>query len=58
MTLVVVESAKATAPLAKVALTRLARTTLLAINLTFDEDRPSISLSFDEHGAPARVELP
>jgi hypothetical protein len=38
---VVVESAKATAPLAKVAPTRLARTTLLATNLTFDEDRHS-----------------
>jgi len=42
MVLVVVESAKATAPLAKVAPTRLARTTLLATNLTFDEDRHSI----------------
>jgi hypothetical protein len=39
---VVVESAKATAPLAKVAPTRLARTTLLATSVTFDEDRPPI----------------
>jgi len=38
---VVVESANATAPLAKVAPTRLARTTLLATNLTFDEDQHS-----------------
>jgi hypothetical protein len=42
MVLVVIESAKATAPLAKVAPTRLARTTLRATNLTFDEDRPFI----------------
>jgi hypothetical protein len=42
MLVVVVESARATAPLTKVAPTRLARMTLLATNLTFDEDRPSI----------------
>jgi hypothetical protein len=58
MLVVVVESAKATAPLAKVALTRLARTTLLATNLTFDENQRSIFSSSDEHGTPARVELP
>ena len=58
MLVVVIESARVTAPLAKVAPTRLARTTLLATNLTFDEDRRSIARSSDEHGAPARVELP
>jgi hypothetical protein len=42
MLVVVVESAKATASLAKVAPTRLARTTLPATHLTFDEDRRSI----------------
>jgi hypothetical protein len=53
---VVVESARATAPLAKVAPTRLARTTLFATNLSFAEDRRSIIKSSDEHGALARVE--